>query len=223
MFESNRASRFGIVPRHGDNSEIRWFESPPCYIFHTLNAYEDGDEVVLIACRTSMTNVLMSEDTPGETKGEPSCLYRWRFNLKTGEVAEEKLDERASEFPRINEHLLGRKTRYGYTAKNADSSMPLFDGLIKYDFSNGTSKTHEFGAGRFGGEAVFVPSANTNSEDDGWLVTLVYDSQEDVSELVIVRAKDVESEAVARVILPQRVPYGFHGIWVSSEQLNTII
>lgn len=221
MFESNRQSRFGIVPRHGDNSEIRWFECPPCYIFHTLNAYEDGDEVVLIACRTSVTNVLMSEDTPGETKGEHSCLYRWRFNLKTLEVSEEKLDSRASEFPRINEQFLGRKIRYGYTAKNADSSMPLFDGLIKYDFSNDSSKVHEFGAGRFGGEAVFVPSANSNSEDNGWLVTFVYDSQEDVSELVIVSAKDVESEAVARVILPQRVPYGFHGIWVSEEQLKT--
>ncbi|MCT7950119.1 carotenoid oxygenase family protein [Ancylothrix sp. C2] len=223
MFEKNRTSRFGIVPRHGDNSQIRWFECPPCYIFHTLNAYEDGDEVVLLACRTSMTDVLMSDDNPGETNGELAYLYRWRFNLETGEVSEEKLDERASDFPRINEQFLGRKTRYGYTAKFAAGSMPLFDGLIKYDFSNGTSKVHEFGAGRFGGEAVFVPAPNSNSEDDGWLVTFVYDSQEDVSELVIVSAKDVESEAVARVILPQRVPYGFHGIWVSQEQLNTVI
>lgn len=58
MFESDRPSRFGILPRHGDNSNIRWFESPPCYIFHTLNAYEQGDEVVLIACRMSSTSVL---------------------------------------------------------------------------------------------------------------------------------------------------------------------
>jgi carotenoid cleavage dioxygenase-like enzyme len=48
MFESDRPSRFGIVSRHGDNSNIRWFESPSCYVFHTLNAYEEGDEVILI-------------------------------------------------------------------------------------------------------------------------------------------------------------------------------
>ena len=62
MFESDKPSRFGIVPRYGDNSNIRWFESPTCYVFHTLNAYEQGDEVVLIACRMNSTNVLMPED-----------------------------------------------------------------------------------------------------------------------------------------------------------------
>jgi carotenoid cleavage dioxygenase len=220
MFESQRPSRFGIVPRHGDNSNIRWFESPACYVFHTLNAYEEGDEVVLVACRMKSTAVLISEQTPGENEGDTARLYQWRFNLSTGAVREEALDDRASDFPRINEQYMGRPMRYGYAAKFAPSPVPLFDGLIKYDLSNGSSQTHEFGAGRYGGEAVFAPRTGATAEDDGWLITFVYDEGSETSELVVVDARYVTAEPVARVIIPQRVPYGFHGAWVTEEQLS---
>jgi carotenoid cleavage dioxygenase len=220
MFEPERPSRFGIVPRHGDNSSIRWFESPACYVFHTLNAYEEGDEVVLVACRMNSTTVLMSQETPGEPEEDSSRLYRWRFNLSTGTVQEEALDDRASDFPRVNEQLLGRPMRYGYTAKIAPSPVVLFDGLIKYDFSSGSSQVHQYGAGRYGSEVVFVPRPGATAEDDGWLVTFVHDDGSGTSELVVVNAQDVTAEPVARVLIPQRVPYGFHGAWVSEEQLT---
>ncbi|HEY9726776.1 MAG TPA: carotenoid oxygenase family protein [Chroococcales cyanobacterium] len=223
MFEPTRASRFGILPRHGDNSSIRWFESPACYVFHTLNAYESDDEVVLVACRMNSTTVLMSDQTPIETEGDIARLYRWRFNLNTGTVREELLDERASEFPRVNEQLLGRPMRYGYAALFCAPPMPLIEGLIKYDFSNGNSQTHEFGAGRYGGEAVFVPRLGATAEDDGWLMTFVHDEGSGTSELVVVNAQDVTASPVARVIMPQRVPYGFHGAWVCEEQLSSMM
>jgi carotenoid cleavage dioxygenase len=223
MFERDRPSRFGILPRFGNNRNIRWFESPACYIFHTLNAYEEGDEVVLVACRMSSTNVLVSQDRQSDPDGDIPRLHKWRFNLSTGNVYEEMLDDVPAEFPRINEQLLGRRTRYGYAAKSAKSAMPLFDGLIKYDFSSGKSQIHEFGQGRYGGEAVFVPHTDTKAEDDGWLVTFVRDTTEDTSELVVINAQDMTGEPVARVVIPQRVPYGFHGTWVSQEQLEASV
>ncbi|BCL36974.1 carotenoid cleavage dioxygenase [Nostoc sp. MS1] len=218
MFERDRSSRFGIVPRHGDNSQIRWFEAPSCYVFHTFNAYEDKDEVVLIACRMSSTTILGSKDT--DSDADIPRLHRWRFNLNTGKVHEEMLDDVAAEFPRVNENLLGRKTQYGYAGKAAKSLLPLFDGVIKCDFNNGKSQTHEYGRERYGGEPVFVPRPHTTAEDDGWLLTYVHDTAEDTSELVVVNAQDVNNEPVARVLIPQRVPYGFHSTWVSEEQLN---
>lgn len=215
MFESDRPSRFGIMPRHGDNSNIRWFECPPCYVFHTLNAYEAGDEVILIACRMNSTNVLISQDTHSDPKGDIPFLHLWRFNLSTGVVTEEQLDDVPGEFPRVNEKLLGRKTQYGYVGKMANNPNPLFDGLIKYDFENGKSQTHEFGKNRYGGEAVFAPDPNSTVEDKGWLVTFIYDENSQTSELVVINAQDITSEPIARVMIPQRVPYGFHGIWIS--------
>ncbi len=223
-FERDRPSRFGIVPRHGDNSSIRWFESPACYVYHTLNAYEEGDEVVLLACRMSSTNMLVFNETQRDPEGDIPRLHQWRFNLSTGTVRETKLDDVAAEFPRINENFWGRQTQYGYLARMAKSTMPLFDGLIKYDHHTGKSETHEFGQGRYGGEAVFVPRTTVEGgEDEGWLITFVYDTNEECSELVVVNARDVTSKPVARVLIPQRVPYGFHAAWVSEEQLAASI
>jgi carotenoid cleavage dioxygenase len=130
------------------------------------------------------------------------------------------LDDVSAEFPRINEQLLGRKTRYGYAAKSANSPTPLFGGLIKYDLSTGKSQIHEFGYGRYGGEAVFVPHPSAKAEDEGWLVTFIHDTTQQTSELVVINAQDVTSEPVARVLIPQRVSYGFHGAWISQEQLE---
>ncbi|MBD2357170.1 carotenoid oxygenase family protein [Tolypothrix sp. FACHB-123] len=220
MFERDRPSRFGIVPRYGNNSNIRWFESSPCYIFHVLNAYEIGDEVVLIACRMSSTTILATEENPTDPDANIPRLHEWRFNLRTGTVREQQLNDVPAEFPRINESFVGLPTRYGYAGKMANSPLPLFDGLIKYDLNSGKAQTHEYGQGRYGGEAVFAPRPGATAEDDGWLITFVYDEGSGTSELVIVNAQDVSSKPVARVIIPQRVPYGFHGTWISEAQLK---
>ncbi len=214
MFEKDTPSRFGILPRLGDNSSIRWFEAPACYVSHTLNAYEDGDEIVLIACRMQGTSVLAATEAVEDSNSDIPFLHQWRFNLKTGAVVESSLDDVPGEFPRVNEQYLGRTTRYGYTAREAKSSILLFDGLIKYDFVKGNSQTHEFGRGRYGGEAVFAPRKGATDEDDGWLMTFVYDEEKESSELVVVSGKDIAAEPVARIKIPQRVPYGFHGTWI---------
>jgi carotenoid cleavage dioxygenase len=219
-FERDRPSRFGILPRHGDNQTIRWFKAPSCYVFHTLNAYEAGDEIVLLACRMASTSVLGT--SPGSHEGDNRqigsdvpLLYSWRFNLKTGTVQEQTLDDRPCEFPRINEQYLGRQTRYGYAGKSAPTAMPKFDGLLKFDLENQSVQVHSFGTGRYGGEGVFVPRPGSTVEDDGWLMTFVHDEAQDASELVIVSTQAMADEAIACIQMPQRVPYGFHGTWVS--------
>jgi carotenoid cleavage dioxygenase len=219
MFEPESPSRFGILPRHGDNSSIRWFESPACYVFHTLNAYEAGEEVILIGCRMSGTTVLGTPSEPQNSESDIPRLHRWQFNLKTGEVKEAMLDDVASEFPTVSDQRLGRSFQYGYTARMAPGPLPLFDGLIKYDFTRGNFQMHEFGLGCYGGEAVFVAQADAVAEDDGWLLTFVYNTVEETSELIVVHAQDMTNEPVARISMPQRVPYGFHGTWIAGASM----
>jgi carotenoid cleavage dioxygenase len=220
-FESDRPSRFGILPRHGDNSNVRWFESSACFVPHTLNAYEEEDAIVLTGCWMKDSGLVGTNEASSETQEINRPLYQWRFNLSTGSVQEGRLDDVAIEFPRINEQVLGRKTRYGYTSRVANNPVLLFDALIKYDFSSGRSQTQEFGAGRYGGDIVFVPRPGATAEDDGWILTLVHDEITGTSELVVLNAQDVAGEIVARVLIPQRVPYGFHATWISSEQLKS--
>jgi len=230
-----------IVPRHGGNSDVRWFEGPPCYVYHTVNAWEEatetvGDEIVLVGCRMEQTDVIAP---PGHSTKDPghsmeveranskpqnlANLHRWVFNLKSGEMREEQLDDRVAEFPRYNEALTGRRNRYSYTGQG---TMPdpgqgqLFYGLIKYDLQSGTSVEHNFGPNRYGGEAAFVPRPAGSAEDDGWLVTIVFDEATESSELVVVDAQHLDQPPVARVLMPQRVPYGFHSIWLDDGQIG---
>lgn len=236
QFNRERPSRFGIVPRHGGNSDIRWFEGPPCYVFHTINAYEQGDEVVLVGCRMEQTDVIAPPGHSTKRQGHSirvevsdsdkinvAHLHHWRFNMKTGQMSEEQLDDRTAEFPSLNESLMGRPNRYAFTGQGniPEKGTPqLFFGLIKYDLETGIGTEHNFGRNRYGGEAVFVPRPNGATEDDGWLITLVFDEAETQSELVVVDAQQVDQPPIARVLLPQRVPYGFHAIWLDDDQVN---
>ncbi|MEX0782671.1 MAG: carotenoid oxygenase family protein [Dehalococcoidia bacterium] len=227
-WEPDRGAHFGILARHGDGAQVRWFEAPACYVFHTLNAFEDGDEVVLDACRMARVDLGTLDSTVSPSHeaviarqggDDRARMHRWRFNLVTGVVKEERLDDISSDFPRVNDGLVGYKARFGYSARLPKGDMPESDGVIKYDLESGKSRTHLHGAQRSGGEPVFVPRAGAIAEDDGYLVTFVYDGSEGTSEFVVVDAQNVESAPLARVVLPQRVPYGFHGAWVSGERI----
>jgi carotenoid cleavage dioxygenase len=137
-------------------------------------------------------------------------------------VQEENLEATPSEFPALNAYWLGYPTRYGYTANMAkDSETPLFEGLIKHDFHQQTSQFHYFGQGRYGGDPSFVPRPGATEEDDGWLLNFVHDLNNNSSELVVIDAQNFTAEPVASVMIPQRVPYGFHSVWIEEQQLQS--
>ncbi|MFO0944422.1 MAG: carotenoid oxygenase family protein [Planctomycetota bacterium] len=219
-FDPESPSRFGLLKRHGKGDEIRWFEGKSCFVFHTLGAYEDGDEVVLLACRMDEYPDAVQVGKQASGGGNPLLdgpkgrLYRWRFHLADGTTREEVLDEAPAEFPRFDERRMGRAMRYGYC-------MPLrMDGMIKYDLLKGTNQRHEFGPGRLGGEGVFIPRVGGRDEDDGYLATYVFDQNHGTSELVLVDCKDFTAPPAARVLIPARIPFGFHGLWLDGELLE---
>lgn len=82
--------------------------------------------------------------------------------------------------------------------------------------------------GWYAQESRFVPRRDGISEDDGWLLSYVFDESqlgEDgeclpdaKSELWIIDAKNM-SDVVAKIHLPQRVPYGLHGNWFTEENI----
>jgi len=222
QFRKDLPSSFGIIPRYGDNDSIYWFESSAFYTPHTLNAYEEGDEIVLMGTRVTEAGI-------SQTVGEPIFLgklpelYMWRLNLKTGEWKEEMLDDLPAEFPTINEQRIGRKNQYGYMSKMVSSHEYKFNGLVKYDFSNGNSQIYEFQGESYNTSSAFAPRNLGTAEDDGWLLTFVYNSDSQTSELAIFNAQNINNGPVARVLMPQRVPYGFHSNWVSEEQLQKSI
>ncbi len=206
-------ARVGLLPREGDAGDVAWFEVEPCYVFHPLNAHDDGDTVVLDVVRHPR---IFDVDRLGPNDGPPS-LWRWTLDRATGRTHEVQLDDRPVEFPRVDERRVGRSHRYGWaTGLSVDDGGVGFDvgTLVRYDATTGGAEEIAFGAGRTAGEVVFVPRSADAAEDDGWYLTLVHDRATDRSELVVLDASAPGGGPVARVHLPTRVPLGFHGNWV---------
>src|SRR5690606_7764749 len=129
--------------------------------------------------------------------------HRWRFNLRTGQASEERVFDTQSEFPMINARYYGRKSDISYHVSFADDEVTLFDGLVRFDMAKGTRQEHKFGPGRYGSEAPFAPRDNSQSEDDGYVVTLVNDLNTQKAEFQIFDAREIDQGPLARVLLPQ--------------------
>ncbi|MER7687936.1 carotenoid oxygenase family protein [Streptomyces sp. NPDC097610] len=68
------------------------------------------------------------------------------------------------------------------------------------------------GDARLFSEAVFVPVAGVTREDDGYLLTVVSDLEQDASQLLVLDASGLDR--IATVHLPRRVTGGIHGSWI---------
>jgi len=202
---------------------VRWFEAEPCFIYHSVNAWEEGDEIVMDVCRVKRPEPRSDLDGPLAQMLAylrlDAHMQRYRFDLRTGRTVEQVVDDDNSEFPSINQHLIGRRSRYAYNMHISPESELLFDGLMKYDVDKGRADTHWFGEGRWGSEAPFAPRPGASGEDDGYLVSYVYDEREGHSEVEVLAAADVSAGPLCRIKLPVRVPIGFHATWVPGERL----
>ncbi|GAB3216624.1 carotenoid oxygenase family protein [Mycolicibacterium hippocampi] len=203
-WDDDYGARLGLLRRDDPYGEVRWFEIDPCYVFHVANAYERGDTVVVQGVRYPE---LWRQNGGFDTDG---MMWTWTVDLRRGTVTESQLDERAVEFPRIDDRLATLQARYAVSVGDAS--------LVRHDLVTGDAVEHRFGtpeAPGGPGEAVFVPAAGAADESSGWYLGYVYDPTRDGSDLVIIDASDFTGPPVARIKLPQRVPYGFHGNWIA--------
>jgi len=201
--------RVGLLPRNGVAKDIVWVEVGACYVFHPMNAFEDADgRVVIDVCRYQR---MFDRDLTGPFGDSLATLDRWTIDPKTRRVNEQRIDDRAQEFPRFNPSLSAKPYRFGYSVAVVGNGFPS---ILKHDLQTGASASFEFGAGRHGAEPYFIAREGATAEDDGYLMTFVYDEASRKSELVVLNAQDPSAPPIATVHLPVRVPYGFHGSWI---------
>jgi carotenoid cleavage dioxygenase-like enzyme len=226
QFHPEVPTRFAIVPRRGSTADIRWFEAAPTYVLHWINAFEEGDEIVL-------DGFFQHTPVPSKKQGAPKELslfrtidlnqlnarpHRWRFNMVTGATREEPLSDRVMEFGMINPAVAGTPHRYAYNMTGAPDWF-LFDGLVKHDLQTGREDRYAFGNGVFGSETPFAPRSKAKSEDDGYLLTFTTDMNRDCSECLIFDAASITDGPIARVRLPERISSGTHSCWTPASKL----
>jgi carotenoid cleavage dioxygenase len=227
-FHQNIPTRFAIVPRRGGDADVRWFEASPTFVLHFINAYEEGDEIVLDGFHQG-DPIPKHQPDDGEwsqmkrlldTHAMKTRAHRWRFNLKTGQTREEFLDDRFTEFPSINQRFAGRKNRYAYCMA-MEPGWFLFKSIVKYDLQTGAQDRYDYAKGIFASESPMAPRASAKEEDDGYVVTFVSDLNENASECHVFDAKRISAGPVARVRLPERISSGTHACWAPATDLRS--
>ncbi|XP_015696503.1 carotenoid 9,10(9',10')-cleavage dioxygenase 1-like [Oryza brachyantha] len=262
-FEKDSYARIGVMPRYGNAESVIWFDVEPFCMFHFINCFEEGDEVVIRGLRAADSIIpgpkisLNKNDLPSDPSGDDvsvkqgineeffSRLYQWRLNMKTKALSGEYLTgtEFSMEFPVINNHKMGLHHSYAY-AQVVDSLTSCYGvndkvilkygGLAKLyleERDNVTTETskdlikaeyHWLGKDEFCSGAVFVPRVGGTHEDDGWIISFVHNEGSNTSQVHIIDAQRFEGAPVAKIILPRRVPYGFHGTFITNK-LNEVM
>ncbi|KAK3133094.1 hypothetical protein QOZ80_6AG0532090 [Eleusine coracana subsp. coracana] len=254
-FEKESYARIGIMPRFGDAESVIWFNVEPFCMFHLINCFEEGDEVVVRGIRSADSIIPGPSLAPNnsESKGSEltedeksakqgisreffSRIYQWRLNLKTKAVSGEYLTgtDFSLEFPMINNHYTGMQHSYAYaqvvdsltsSCGNCEKVNPKYGGFAKLCLEKSNNieisgsdpiklQHHWLGKNMFCSGAAFVPRTGGSSEDDGWIISFVHNEKTNTSQVYIIDAQRFEEAPVARITLPQRVPYGFHGTFV---------
>lgn len=217
-WEPEAGAFVGVLKRNASPDTIRWFETDPCYVFHPMNMFEDGNLIHVDVMEYARGPLFPNADgTPGELAG--ATLKRWTFDLAgaSNAIKKQSLDDMAGEFPRFDERLAGLPYRHGYFAGQSKSDPNVkFDTIAHIDLKTGRKIMHIFGAGDVTSEPVFVPRSADAPEGDGFILAVVYRGSENRSDLVMLDASDIAKGPIAVASLPRRVPFGFHGNWLGA-------
>ncbi|HET9543275.1 MAG TPA: carotenoid oxygenase family protein [Acidimicrobiales bacterium] len=213
-WDASYGARIGVLPLGGPTTAARWVEVDPAYVFHGINAYRSGDDVIVDVSQFATM-------FDGGVLGQEGAIHRW--TIGTGDAALTYRDdvlqsELPMELPTRDPRRVGREHRYGWLVESpVDPDTVRFGGLYRLEVSTGETQYWDAGPGRSANEGLFVPRPGGTDEDDGWVLTYVYDAATEGSELVVLDASAIDGGPLATVELPGRVPHGFHAAWVPAH------
>lgn len=220
QWEPENGTRIGVMDREGRGSDIRWYEIENGYCVHFMNSYEEDGKIIVYGCRFNEMDFGAQDSSIPDPDG---FLTRYTINPDSGHVAQDRVSELPGDFPRVRAEVEGEKHRFGIAGTFAKGKPdgPRFDSVTLYDMETGSQDTHAFRDGEITGEAVFAPDPSGTAENDGWILSMVSDVAGAHTDLVILDAHDLSE--TARVHMPRRVPFGFHGNWLpdGSEAMDT--
>ena len=215
-WEPERGGFVGVMRRDRGVASLVWTRVEPCFVFHVMNAFDDGADVVMDVVEYDAAPLFPRADggAPGPAS---SRLCRWRI-ATDGEAGmrREVLDDMPGEFPRIDERRAGLPYRHGFRVCQGVGQTGA-DAIVHHDLGRRTRTLFTLDENERASEAVFVPKADDGPEAEGWLLTVVWRPKTGDSALLVLDARALDRGPVAVVPLPRRIPFGFHGSWVAAS------
>jgi carotenoid cleavage dioxygenase len=216
-WQPEKPAMVAVMSRAEGVASLRWFQTDPSYVFHPMNAYEADGKIYADVMKYERAPLFPNADgSRGADAG--AYLVRWIFDLSgaTDAIVEEPLDDLAGEFPRFDERLAGLPYRHGWFAAQTRTGKVEFNALAHIDLATGGRTTYVLPEGDAVSEPVFVPRSAEAAEGDGWVTAVAYRGADDVSEFLVFEAQDMAAGPIASAKMPRRMPFGFHGNWVSA-------
>ena len=215
-WDDGRPTRILIVPRDRRTAP-RWIETAPFFQFHFANGFEENDGTLVLDLARypdyetigAALRSYWKSDWPADGMAR---LARLRI-APAGKVESQAFDSGvANEFPCIDPRRLGRPYRYAYIASNpAGSRMGLQQRVSRVDFQTGIVTSHDFAPDGYAGEPLFVPRGAEGAEDDGIVITFVFDARTERTSIVGLDAADIAAPPLFTARLAHHVPYSLHG------------
>jgi len=215
-WEAKRPTLILLVPRDG-RGKPRIIETDAFFQFHFANGFEEDGALVLDLARYpdyhTIGQVLRDYWKSEWPSRGMAALTRLRVDLSTDKVESRTYDSgTGNEFPRINPAYTGKRQRYAYIACNpADRVQGLQQQLARVDLETGTVSRHDFGPDGYPGEPLFIAARAGGAEDDGVVVTLVFDANRQRSDIVGLDARDLGAKPLFVARLKHHVPFPLHG------------
>lgn len=218
QWQPSKATQILIFDRDTLNLVSR-SEAEPWFQWHFGNSYVDQDGLInldFVRYPDFQTNQHLKEVATGETQTQAKgTLWRARFNPNTGKALKlEELLDKSCEFPVIPPHLVGEAFSTTYLVVHrdgVDTSKEMYNAIAQLNHKTDTLTIADLGENRYPSEALHVSDALNHHQ--GWVLTVVYDGNSDMSEVVIFDSGRLNEEPVCRLALPTVIPHSFHGTW----------
>lgn len=206
--------------------EVGRYETEPWFHWHIGNGYVDKDGTVVIdfvrypdlGSIGLLADIISFSMTPASGR-----LWRIRINPQNGKLIENlPFLDRVCEFPVVSPFVAGSKARYIYLSSGTSvkaKTESIFSSIACVDTETGKATFAELGQGCYLTESIYAP--DKFAPDQGWILSVVFDGNQDQSTLHIYNADKLDSDPVCVLKLPHIVPFGFHGTWraASTERI----
>jgi len=221
-WNGNLPTMVGVLPRHGEAKDVRWYKGPARNTLHFLNATDRGSKITMELPTSS-----------GER--DPSQIRRWTFDLKSKKDSfqEDVVSTTPGILPRMDDRFLSLDYRYAYVGsrdtsvpadtKRAPGMGPFTSNVMqRLDTKTGEIKQCHVEPVQSLQENMFVPRKGSTEEGDGYVMAVASNYESMTSDLVIADARRIEEGVIATVKLPFRLRSGTHTNWFPQSALPPI-